>query len=149
MATRRMYNISRCTNCADSFRQCGINGSQLSGGQKQRIAIARAYIRDPEILLLDEATSALGMYSLFTCVTHGLLIETRIDSNSETQIQNAVIAVSRKRTTIMIAHRLTTVQRADRILVFDKGRIVEEGRHEELAKSGGIYEMMVKAQNLG
>ncbi|KAF4634117.1 hypothetical protein G7Y89_g3993 [Cudoniella acicularis] len=100
--------------------QCGNNGSQLSGGQKQRVAIARAYIRDPEILLLDEATSAL-------------------DSHSEAQIQQAITAVARKRTTIMIAHRLTTVQKADRILVFDKGRIVEEGRHEELMKNGGIF----------
>ncbi|KAH6676469.1 ABC transporter-like protein [Halenospora varia] len=110
--------------------QCGNNGSQLSGGQKQRIAIARAYIRDPEILLLDEATSAL-------------------DSHSEAQIQEAITAVSRKRTTIMIAHRLTSVQRADRIFVFDKGRIVEEGRHEELMRGGGIYEQMIKAQSLG
>ncbi|TAQ91642.1 hypothetical protein B7494_g91 [Chlorociboria aeruginascens] len=104
--------------------QCGVNGSQLSGGQKQRVAIARAYIRDPEILLLDEATSAL-------------------DSYSEAKIQEAITAVSRKRTTIMIAHRLTSVQRADRILVFDQGTIIEEGRHEELMRSGGIYEQML------
>ncbi|KAH7355097.1 ABC transporter-like protein [Rhexocercosporidium sp. MPI-PUGE-AT-0058] len=110
--------------------QCGNNGSQLSGGQKQRVAIARAYIRNPEILLLDEATSAL-------------------DSHSETQIQEAISAVSRRRTTIMIAHRLTSVQRADRILVFDHGKIVEEGRHEELMRGGGIYEQMIRAQNLG
>ncbi|TVY16808.1 Phosphatidylcholine translocator ABCB4 [Lachnellula arida] len=110
--------------------QCGNNGSQLSGGQKQRVAIARAYIRDPEILLLDEATSAL-------------------DSQSEAQIQEAITAVSRKRTTIMIAHRLTSVQKADRILVFDKGKIVEEGRHEDLLRGGGIYEQMIRAQNLG
>ncbi|KAG4442384.1 hypothetical protein IFR05_002162 [Cadophora sp. M221] len=110
--------------------QCGNNGSQLSGGQKQRVAIARAYIRNPEILLLDEATSAL-------------------DSHSETQIQEAISAASRKRTTIMIAHRLTSVQRADRILVFDHGKIVEEGRHEELMRGGGIYEQMIRAQNLG
>ncbi|KAJ5042322.1 uncharacterized protein L3040_004874 [Drepanopeziza brunnea f. sp. 'multigermtubi'] len=110
--------------------QCGTNGSQLSGGQKQRVAIARAYIRNPEILLLDEASSAL-------------------DSHSEAQIQEAISKASRQRTTIMIAHRLTSVQRADRILVFDQGRVVEEGRHEELVKMGGIYEQMVKAQTLG
>ncbi|KAL2070808.1 hypothetical protein VTL71DRAFT_13834 [Oculimacula yallundae] len=110
--------------------QCGNNGSQLSGGQKQRVAIARAYIRNPEILLLDEATSSL-------------------DSHSETQIQTAISAASSQRTTIMIAHRLTSVQRADRILVFDQGKIVEEGRHEELMRGGGIYEQMIRAQNLG
>ncbi|ESZ93817.1 hypothetical protein SBOR_5812 [Sclerotinia borealis F-4128] len=110
--------------------QCGVNGSQLSGGQKQRVAIARAYIRDPEILLLDEATSAL-------------------DSHSEAQIQEAISAVSRKRTTIMIAHRLASVQNADRILVFDKGKIVEEGKHGDLMGGGGIYEEMIRAQDLG
>ncbi|KUJ06999.1 P-loop containing nucleoside triphosphate hydrolase protein [Mollisia scopiformis] len=110
--------------------QCGNNGSQLSGGQKQRVAIARAYIRDPEILLLDEATSAL-------------------DTHSEQQIQRAIQLAAKKRTTIMIAHRLTSVMNADRILVFEKGKIVEEGRHEELMKGGGIYEQMVKAQSLG
>lgn len=89
------------------------------------------------------------MPSLFHLRKRHLLIARTVDSNSETQIQNAVIAASRKRTTIMIAHRLTTVQRADRILVFDNGRIVEEGRHEELARNGGIYEKMIKAQNLG
>lgn len=110
-------------------RQCGINGSQLSGGQKQRVAIARAYLRDPEILLLDEATSAL-------------------DSQSEAQIQKAITTVSKKRTTIMVAHRLTSVQRADRILVFDKGRVVEEGKHQDLARAGNIYTQMIKAQSL-
>jgi ATP-binding cassette subfamily B (MDR/TAP) protein 1 len=101
----------------------------LSGGQKQRVAIARAYLRDPEILLLDEATSAL-------------------DSQSEAQIQKAITTVSKKRTTIMVAHRLTSVQRADRILVFDKGRIVEEGKHQDLARAGNIYTQMIKAQSL-
>jgi hypothetical protein len=71
------------------------------------------------------------------------------DSQSEAQIQEAISKASRQRTTIMIAHRLTSVQRADRILVFDQGTIVEEGRHEELARGGGIYEQMIKAQSLG
>lgn len=70
------------------------------------------------------------------------------DSRSEMQIKEAIAAASRKRTTILVAHRLTTVQNADRILVFDKGRIVEAGRHEELVCSGGIYEQMIRAQNL-
>jgi len=128
-------------------RQCGNNGSQLSGGQKQRVAIARAYIRNPEILLLDEATSALGSSPLFFVSIFRLT--NRSDSHSEAQIQAAIAAVSRKRTTIMIAHRLTSVQKADRILVFDKGQIVEEGKHEKLMRGGGIYEQMIKAQNLG
>jgi ATP-binding cassette, subfamily B (MDR/TAP), member 1 len=71
------------------------------------------------------------------------------DSHSEAQIQKAITAVSRKRTTIMVAHRLTSIQRADRILVFDKGRIVEEGKHQDLIRAGGIYEQMVNAQSLG
>jgi ATP-binding cassette subfamily B (MDR/TAP) protein 1 len=71
------------------------------------------------------------------------------DSHSEAQIQKAIIAVSRKRTTIMISHRLASIQRADRILVFDKGRIVEEGKHHDLIRGGGIYEQMIKAQSLG
>ena len=65
------------------------------------------------------------------------------------RIKEAIAAVSRKRTTIMVAHRLTTVQNADRIIVFDKGRVVEEGRHDELVRSGGIYEQMIRAQNMG
>ncbi len=129
-------------------RQCGNNGSRLSGGQKQRVAIARAYIRDPEILLLDEATSALGLLLTPSNHLHQLTCSL-LDSHSEAQIQEAITAVSRKRTTIMIAHRLTSIQRADRILVFDKGKIVEEGRHEELMRGGGIYEQMIKAQSLG
>jgi ATP-binding cassette, subfamily B (MDR/TAP), member 1 len=153
MGTRREYFPSVSWYPSDSFRQCGNNGSHLSGGQKQRVAIARAYIRDPEILLLDEATSALGLFPHH----HPITLNTRTsanmsllaDSHSEAQIQEAITAVSRKRTTIMIAHRLTSVQKADRILVFDKGRIVGEGRHEELMRGGGIYEQMIKAQSLG
>lgn len=109
--------------------EVGAHGSKLSGGQRQRLAIARALIRDPEILLLDEATSQL-------------------DANTERDIRRAIAAASKGRTTIMIAHRLASVQHADRIFVFDAGRIVEQGRHEELVGLGGIYAGMVATQEL-
>lgn len=109
--------------------EVGAHGSKLSGGQRQRLAIARALIRDPEILLLDEATSQL-------------------DANTERDIRRAIAAASKGRTTIMIAHRLASVQHADRIFVFDAGRIVEQGRHDELVALGGIYAGMVATQEL-
>ncbi|KAI4915234.1 uncharacterized protein J4E92_009512 [Alternaria infectoria] len=109
--------------------EVGAHGSKLSGGQRQRLAIARALIRDPEILLLDEATSQL-------------------DANTERDIRTAIAAASKGRTTIMIAHRLASVQYADRIFVFDGGRIVEQGRHDELVAMGGIYAAMVATQEL-
>ena len=109
--------------------ECGTNGSKLSGGQKQRVAVARALIRSPEVLLLDEYTSAL-------------------DAHSEQQIKEAVDGASVGRTTIVVAHRLSTVQNADRIFVFDNGRILEVGSHAELIAQGGLYAGMVKAQTL-
>ena len=109
--------------------EVGTHGSKLSGGQRQRLAIARALIRDPEILLLDEATSQL-------------------DANTERDIRKAIAAASKGRTTIMIAHRLASVQHADCIFVFDSGRIVEQGTHDELVSMGGIYAGMVAAQEL-
>jgi ATP-binding cassette subfamily B (MDR/TAP) protein 1 len=109
--------------------EVGAHGSKLSGGQRQRLAIARALIRDPEILLLDEATSQL-------------------DATTERDVKNAIAAASSGRTTIMIAHRLSSIQHADCIFVFDSGQIVEQGRHDDLVDMGGIYAAMVSAQEL-
>jgi ATP-binding cassette subfamily B protein len=105
----------------------GERGLMLSGGQKQRIAIARAILRDAPILLLDEATSAL-------------------DAESERAVQDAVTRLSEGRTTLIVAHRLATVKQADRILVFDGGRIVAEGTHDSLVAQGGLYARLARLQ---
>nr|WP_234024932.1 ABC transporter transmembrane domain-containing protein [Tsuneonella amylolytica] len=108
----------------------GENGTQLSGGQRQRVAIARAILRDAPILLLDEATSAL-------------------DAESERLVQDALDRLMANRTTLVIAHRLATVRQADRIVVMEDGRIVEQGSHGVLAEAGGLYARLASLQFAG
>ncbi|MEL7113324.1 MAG: ABC transporter ATP-binding protein, partial [Pseudomonadota bacterium] len=105
----------------------GEMGRNLSGGQRQRIALARAILRDAPVLLLDEATSAL-------------------DAESEAKVQAALANFTANRTTLIIAHRLSTVRAADRIIVLDDGRVVENGSHDALMAQGGVYKKLVEAQ---
>jgi len=105
----------------------GERGARISGGQRQRLAIARALIRNPRILILDEATSAL-------------------DSQSESAIQLALETLMQNRTTFVVAHRLSTVQKADLIMVLDKGELIESGRHSDLVDAGGLYQRLFEAQ---
>jgi len=105
----------------------GERGASLSGGQRQRIAIARALISDPRILIFDEATSAL-------------------DSESERIIQDNMRRIVAGRTVLVIAHRLSTVRRAERIVTIERGRVVEEGSHDELIRAGGRYSALHRLQ---
>ena len=107
--------------------EVGERGLKLSGGEKQRVAIARTILKGPRILIFDEATSAL-------------------DSHTEKEIQESLREVSKERTTLIVAHRLSTIIDADEILVLREGEIMERGRHEELLKLGGEYAEMWKKQ---
>lgn len=130
-AAARMANADDfIRQLSDGYDTCvGEGGARLSGGQRQRLTVARALLKDPPILVLDEATSAL-------------------DPASEQLVHDALEVLMRDRTTLVIAHRLATVVRADRILVLSDGYIVEEGTHVELVERGGVYARMVELQDL-
>ena len=127
-AAKRAEIYNDIMEMPDGFQtQVGERGVMLSGGQKQRISIARIFLKNPPILILDEATSAL-------------------DSVTEARIQSAFDELAKGRTTLIIAHRLSTIRNAHRIIVVDDNRIVEEGTHEELLRSGGEYASLYNAQ---
>jgi ATP-binding cassette subfamily B protein len=105
----------------------GERGARLSGGEKQRLAIARALVRDPRVLVLDEATSSL-------------------DAGSEALVQPALVRLMRERTTFVVAHRLSTVRRANRIVVLEAGRVVEVGSHAGLLRTEGVYSRLHRLQ---
>ena len=105
----------------------GERGVKLSGGQRQRIALARVFLKDPAVVILDEATSSL-------------------DNESERLVEEAMEELLRGRSTLIIAHRLRTVRRADRVLVIDHGRIVEQGTHAELVDASGVYGKLYRAE---
>jgi subfamily B ATP-binding cassette protein MsbA len=129
-AARKAHADDFIRSLPDGYQtQVGERGDQLSGGQRQRIAIARAFLRDAPILILDEATSAL-------------------DSESEATVQQALAELVKGRTTFIIAHRFSTITIADRILVFQSGRIVADGTHEQLRTSNTIYQSMLGGQGI-
>jgi ATP-binding cassette subfamily B protein len=127
-ACRRAYIHERIMSFPEGYETItGERGNRLSGGEKQRLSIARAILKDPQILVLDEATSHL-------------------DSQSEVYVQQALEELMRDRTTVVIAHRLSTVMSADKILVMNQGRVIEQGTHEELLRRGGMYAELYHTQ---
>ena len=135
-ASFRLQNAAKAAHILEFSEQLqdglgsevGDGGGKLSGGQRQRVALARALYRDPSVLILDEATSAL-------------------DAASEQQVQQALDAAMKDRTVLVIAHRLSTVRKADKIILLDSGRIVEQGSHQQLMEKGGSYAKLVELQS--
>jgi ATP-binding cassette subfamily B protein len=131
----QMINAARVANIDDFIQGLpdkydtvvGERGYRLSGGERQRVAIARVVLKNPRILILDEATSSL-------------------DSLSEDLIQQAMKEIMKERTSLVIAHRLSTILAADRILVFDQGRLVQQGTHDQLLQAGGLYQELYQTQ---
>ena len=124
---RRYEDILRMPEGFDTY--VGERGTKLSGGQKQRVSIARIFLKDPAVLILDEATSAL-------------------DTITEEHIQRSFDELMKNRTSFVIAHRLSTVRNADRIVVIEDGSIEEIGTHESLLEAGGEYARLYEAQDL-
>ncbi len=124
-AAHAMEFIERLTEGMNT--RVGERGVKLSGGQRQRIAIARVFLKDPAVVILDEATSSL-------------------DSESERLVERAMEELLRGRSTLIIAHRLSTVRRADRVVVLDAGRVIEEGSHTQLLADNGLYARLYRVQ---
>ena len=123
-----MLFLRQVENLPQSYETIiGENGVRLSGGQKQRISIARAFLKNAPIVLLDEATSSL-------------------DAESEEKVQNAIMNLTKNKTTLVIAHRLSTIIRADKIIVMNQGKIADMGTHNELLKSSTIYKNLYSKQ---
>jgi ATP-binding cassette subfamily B protein len=128
-AARKAYCHDFIAQMKDGYQTIvGERGMRLSGGQRQRIAIARAVLKNAPILILDEATSAL-------------------DSYTEQQIQESLYTLMQSRTTLVIAHRLSTLHHMDRILVFDQGKVIEEGTHQKLLEKEGRYAQLWRMQS--
>lgn len=126
MAAQAFKFIDHLSEKFDTY--IGEHGSTLSGGERQRIALARILLRNPEILILDEATASL-------------------DSISEKAIMDTIFSIIKNKTTIMVAHRLSTIKNCDLIFVFNKGHLVEQGTHNQLLRKNGFYKKLWSAQN--